>query len=242
MTKRLLLALALVIGLTLPAHAAITRGVGPTYFTLYNLTSDSTVITGTTAGRSLIFVLFWYDPDNIINITSITISGESNATLIAGSKFTSIATDVSGQIAYLANNVNGGDKTITVTADTQTYVDVMIIEYAGLDLASQPDNSTSATGNPGPATVNLTTTTAGALIVAGGVNDTTDLTEGSDYTLLNMPNIVFYEETEDNLNAGAAGVKTVNFTGSVSSWGITAASFKAVASAATPVRHGVINQ
>jgi hypothetical protein len=207
---------------------AITRGVGPLYITLAAQTSNNGALTGTTAGRSIIIVLHWYDP-SVTLVPTITISGESNATLIAGSKFTNQLTNANGQIAYLANIGTGGNKTITVTFGGSVYADVAVMEYAGLDTSSQPDASTSAFGTT-TATTTLTTTTANALIVAGGANDSGDFSAGSGYTLFGgagMSNGSAYSEAEDQLDMGSAAPKTVAFTGFGSNWAMTIASFKA---------------
>ncbi len=216
---------------------AITRGVGPLYISLGAVSSNNGVLNGTTIGRSLVFVAIWYDPAGTIAPT-ITISGESDATAIAGSKFTNNAAlgNISGQIFYLANNTAGGNKTVTFSLGTSGYADVAVMEYAGMDLASQPDNSTNAVGTD-PPTTTLTTITANALIVAGGVTNYAEFTAGTLFTLYGgggMPNSLFYEESQDNVDAGAAGSKTVDFTGFATNWAITAASFKAAGGAAAP--------
>jgi len=217
---------------------AITRGVGPLYISLQGITSNNAVLTGTTAHRSLVFVAFWYDPAGTATPT-IAINGESNATPIAGSKFTnSGANNGSGQIFYLADIQTGGNKTITITFAGTAYATVAVIEYVGLDLTSQPDNSTSATGlDPArTATTALTTNTANALIVAGGLGNSGELTAGSGYTLFGgggMPNDVQYSEAEDQLDMGSPASKTVAFVGDAAAWGLTAASFKIAGGAGT---------
>ncbi len=242
MIKRFLLSVALLLGLALPANATIARGVGPMYIVASILdTSFSGTLNSTTIGRSLVIVVMWYDPAGTINISSINIGGESNATIIAGSKLTNGAGGISIQIAYLANNTAGGNKLITVNFSAATYSDVAVTEYSGMDTASQPDNSTNATGTT-TATTSLTTTTANALIVAGGINNSSDFTAGGAYTLFGgggMPNSLFYEEVEDLLDAGGAGAKTVDFTGFASNWDMSVVSFKAAAGAAAPIRHGI---
>ncbi len=215
---------------------AISRGVGPTYISIAGTASNSGVLNGTTVGRSLVFVLFWYDPSGTIVPTAIDISAESlDATLIAGSKFTNNASlnNVSGQIAYLANNTTGGDKTITITFSDNTYCDSAVMEYAGMDLTDQPDGSTSGSGAPDPATIStFSTTTANALVVAGGMGNGGDFTAGGFFTLFGgsgMGNSIFYAEAEDLVDAGGAGSTTIDFTGFAPNWSITAASFKPVA-------------
>ncbi len=245
--KRLILALALLLGLALPANAAITRGVGPVYGTdITGLNSNvATTLNSTTIGRSLVIVVMWYDPSANITISSITISGESDATLIAGSKLTNGVAAISMQIAYLANNTAGGNKLVTVNFSATTYTDMAVTEYAGMDTASQPDSSATATGLT-TATTSYATTTANALIVAASINNSAEFTAGSGYTLFGnggIPNSMFYEEAEDILDAGASGGgKTVDFTGFAANWDMSIASFKAASVVATPIRRRVTNQ
>jgi hypothetical protein len=215
---------------------AITRGVGPLYVSLGAQSSNSGVLNGTTVGRSLVAVIFWNDPAGTIAPT-ISVSGESNMTPIAGSKFTNNANvnNTSGQIYYLANNTGGGNKTITVNLGTSGYADAAIMEYVGLDTSSQPDASMNAAGTD-PPTTSLTTTTANALIVAGGINNYAEFTAGSGYTLFGgggMPNSLQYEESQDQLDMSGAASKTVAFTGFATNWAITAASFKIAGGAGT---------
>ncbi len=230
------------------AQAAITRGVGPTYIELLSQITNTGSLVGTTIGRSLIAVVFWYDPSVVITPV-ISVSGESNMTPIAGSKFANAAgNSAAGQIYYLANNTAGGTKTITVDLGTFGYADVVVMEYAGLDTSSQPDNSAfNDVGAPGDPTVNLTTTTANSLIVGAYIaNSNFTVTEGSGYTLFGGSGFgvnIGFAKAEDNLNAGAAGAKTVNFSGFADVWAMTTASFKAAAGGATaPIRHRVTNQ
>jgi len=216
---------------------AITRGVGPIYIAAEAVQSNNGSLVGTTAGRSLVAVCFWLDPASNRTPT-VSVSGESDMTIIAGSKFTKEpAADMSGAIFYLANNTGGGSKTITVdNGDPSGYSETAVMEYTGMDLASQPDNSTSASGTSSTATTSLTTTTASALIVAGGLNSFAEYTAGSGYTLFgsgSLANTLNYAEAEDQLDMGAAGAKTVAFTGFGTNWSLTTASFKASGGAGT---------
>jgi hypothetical protein len=68
------------------AHALATRGVGPTYISVGATQTNNGSLVGTTIGRSLVAVIFFYDPTNSI-FPVINVSGESNMTLIPGSLF-----------------------------------------------------------------------------------------------------------------------------------------------------------
>jgi len=207
----------------------IARGSGPTYITVTAGTSNTGVIS-TTTGRSLVAAVIWYETQSA-NPPTIGVNGESNMTYIAGSKFSNPSVNGSaGQIAYLANITSGGSKTITADFGAPgNYCDVAVMEYSGMNTGSQPDNSTSATGTT-TATTSLTTLTDNALIVACGVNNSTEFTAGSGFILFGgggMPNTIYNEESEDEVDAAGAAAKTVAFVGVVANFGMTVASFKA---------------
>lgn len=216
---------------------AITRGVGPIYIAAEAVQSNTGTLVGTTAGRSIVAVCFWYNPGAEPNPT-ISVSGESNMTMIAGSKFTKESSNnVSGAIFVLANITTGGNKTITVDMGSPgQYTETAVMEYAGMDTASQPDNSTSAMGASSTATMSLTTTTANALIVAGGINSFGEYTAGSGFTLFgsgSIANTLNFAEAEDQLDAGSPASETVAFVGFGTVWAMTAASFKIAGGPAT---------
>ncbi len=229
------------------AQALATRGVGPTYISLGAVQTNNGSLVGTTIGRSLVAVIMWYDPTNVI-VPVISVSAESDMTAIPGSLFQNAAGNSdSGQIYYLANNTAGGTKTITIDLGIPGYAEVAVMEYAGLLTSSQPDNSTQGTGNTGDPSLLLSTITTNALIVACEINNASVATPGSAYTAFGGAGFTTnlgVQIAMDNVNAGAAGSKTVDLTGLGvgPAWAMTVASFKIAAGAAVPVRHGVINQ
>jgi hypothetical protein len=176
----------------------------------------------------IVVAVAWY-LDAAQTLDSVTISGEADATRIAGSKYTSAGLTMAGQFAYLANNTTGGNKTITIHLSAGTYMAAAAMEYLGQDTASQPDNSANAAGSS-PATTSFTTNTANALICALVSSNQQKPTAGSAYALWGtFPNVNFYDEVEDDVDAGAAGSKTVNFTDPTAGgeWAMSLASFKA---------------
>jgi len=202
--------------------------------------------TGTTAGRMLVIAANWYlDAANVIS--SITVSGESNATPVVGSLSTNVNGQSRNQIAYLNNLASGGTKTITITFNTSTYSGCSVMEYAGQDTTSQPDASTTITGFDSGGTTscntNITTTTANALIVAICDNNGQAITAGSGYTLWGgLPSTggPSAGQVQDNVDAGALGSKPVTFTDPYSESHMGVVSFKALnLGGGTPVRHGV---
>ena len=205
-----------------PASNSVVGGPGTIAVTL----------NGTTAGRHLIIGVAWYDPneDQTDTINSITISGESNATLIDTPSYGIIGRTT--QLAYLANNTGGGNKTVTVTgtANGATDYQIFVLEFSGGDVGAFLGAFNKATGGGNPASLSLTTATNGALIVAYiGAFVGADLTPGAGYTNIDVGNddIGGFFEGEYDLDAGAAGAKTVNFSDPSAAWMMSAASFKA---------------
>ncbi len=229
------------------AQALATRGVGPLYVSLISQQTNNGSLVGTTIGRSLVAVFFFYDPTNSI-IPVVSVSGESNMTLIPGSLFANAAgNSISGQVAYLANNTAGGTKTITIDLGVSGYCDIVVMEYAGLNTSSQPDNSGfNDLGAPGPnPSMSLTTINANSLIVAGYVDNTSASTAGSAYTAFGGAGFginLGFCLAEDKVNAGSAGPQTIDVTGDGAVYALTGASFKIAGGGAVPVRHGVVNQ
>jgi len=207
---------------------AITRGVGPVYSVqIFSSTSGNVVLNGTTAGRMLVIGIAWQDESAEASITSITINGETNATLIAGSKAHTGSAGDHTQLAFHPNLTAGGNKTITVTFDQTVFATFGVMEYAGQDTTTQPDASNNAVASAADPTLSLTTVSANALIVALVTTQGGEPTAGAGYTLLGTrPNNSFKDEDEDLLDAGAAGAKTVNFTVAFGLYELSVASFK----------------
>jgi hypothetical protein len=178
----------------------------------------------------LVAIVQWQSTgaDATISI-DVTGAGDSGSmTLIAGSKATFGSPTNMQQIAFFPALAAGGTKTVTVTFSALCYATMGVMEYAGQDPASQPDASNSATGSASDSSLSLTTIANNALIVAMSSNNNQEPTAGSSYTLWGTrPNNAGYEEDEDNVDAGIAGSKTVNFVhGGFGGWALIAASFK----------------
>lgn len=211
--------------------ALIARGVGPFHGGATPGTTCVMTATGTTTGRMLVIVSGWY-LDAANTISSITVSGESNATVIAGSFSENTSGQSRAQIAYLANLTSGGTKTVTITYNTATYSSCSVMEYSGQDTASQPDTSgTLSNYDPAGTTscVSSITTVANALIVAICENTGATVTAGSGYTLwggLPATGGTSIGQVEDKVDAGTAGSEAVTFTGPYLYSHISMASFK----------------
>jgi hypothetical protein len=209
---------------------SIARGVGPAVNTITPGNDLVLTLNGTTAGRLIVIAVVWY-VDAAQTLDSITISGESNASIIAGSKYSVAGLVTAGQLAYLANNTAGGNKTITIHLSAATYMTGAAMEYSGQNTSSQPDNSATASGSGNP-TTSYTTNTDNALICAITTSNQQEPTAGANYLLWGtFTNVNFLDEVEDDVDAGAAGSKTVNFTDPAAGgeWGMAIASFKVAA-------------
>ncbi len=244
MTKRLLLAIALVIGLALPAHGAITRGVGPVHNEVAGSPTLTLTLNGTTIGRMIVIVLGNnIDPGNG-TVTSVNISGEADPTRVTAANMT--ANNDTYSVWYLANNTAGGDKTITLNFNANAFGAAIAIEYQGQDPTSQPDatatsvlSGSAPTGDP---TISITTATAGDLIVTACSSNGGKPTMPSGYSDLVLSNPGYYGNASDNVAVGVAGSKTLIWTDVTNtSWGVNAVAFKAaIVAGAGGSRHRVV--
>ncbi len=239
MIKRSLLALALVIGLALPANAAITRGVGPANGDVAGLSTSTFSLNGTTIGGMIVIVIGSASASGAI--TSITISGESDPTLVSAANFT--ANTDSFFVYYLANNTAGGNKTINVNFASAAFATIVAIEYLGQNPTSQPDaTATPVIGSTGDPTISITTATTGDLIVSICSSNGGKPTMPSGYSDLSLSNPGYYTNAADNVGVGAPGSKTLIWTDVTNtSWGVNAVGFKAATVAgAGGSRHRVV--
>jgi hypothetical protein len=216
---------------------AQTLSAGPVYA---QVSFDTATITlpNVDAGDNIIIGLTWYTySPSPATLVSITISGESNAT-IHGSPHVPAGGDgyATTQWASLANVTTGGTKTITVTWTpfvASSLGGAFALAVAGGAAASILDVSAANDGNSNTPSVSLTTTVANDLIVAVVNSNDGEPSAGSGYTLFDIPNVYIYDSSEYKLDAGAAGAKTVNFTtpGAGLGFTINAAAFKPGAAA-----------
>lgn len=205
---------------------AFTRGVGPAYnSTSAGNSSVAVTLNSCTAGRSLVITCQW--GHGTVTLDSVTISGESNATIVAGSLATH-SEPYRVQQAYLANITASGNKTVTATFSSTAAANLSIgvMEYVGGDTSSFVGASNAANGNSGGPTLSLTTTGNNSLIVGSVFATGSQPTAGGAYTLWGTrPDAGWFEEDEDNLNAGAAGAKTVDFSAN-NNWALSAVEYK----------------
>lgn len=202
---------------------AFSIGVGPTDTTDNDGSSSAQVtLNGTTAGRSLLVCVRWFNGSE--TISSIACSGESNLTLQTRSGPDGGGRNV--QWASLNNISTGGDKTITVTFSGSTFhVGLMAVEVVGGDTTDIFDAVGNASGSSADPTVNVTTAQLGAAIFAGCfTSNANELNPGSGYTSIAFGQTTGSAHGEYDLDAGAAGSKTANFTDSsgTGNWVISA--------------------
>jgi len=195
---------------------AITLGVGPAIGTIMPGTSASITLNGTTAGRGIVVLICWQDNAGARTVSTVTVSGESNAAVVAGSKCDESAGGPNHtQIAVLSNNTGGGNKTITVNMSGSAYVTATAHEIAGQDTTDAVDNSAQHPDNTFAAiSTSLTTNTANCAIFAlCTYNGSVEPTAGTNFTLLSNPrqNNGARDEDEYWLDSGSPGAKTVGF-------------------------------
>jgi hypothetical protein len=182
-------------------------------------------LAGVTTGRSVLLCVRWLNAS--ATISSITCPGE---TVVLKTKATQAAASANVQWGYVDSIVAGGSKTFTVNFSAGTFhVGVGACEITGAltsgiyDAENQANNSGSA--NP---SVGVTTTTDGAAIFAGVFSNNTNAhTAGSGYTLITFGQTTGSAEGEYDLDVGAAGAKTVDFTASSQAWALSAIAIKA---------------
>lgn len=202
---------------------SFTIGVGPQDTTDNDGgTTAGLTLNGVSAGRSLLVCVRWFNASAVIS--SISCTDESNLTL-----HTRSGPDAGGrnvQWATLDNVTTGGNKTITVTFDVGTFhVGVMVVEVIGGNVSDIFDAVANASGSSADPTVNITTGMDGnAIFAACFTSNANELIEGAGYTAVPLGQTTGTAHGEYDLDAGAAGSKTANFTDSsgTGSWVLSA--------------------
>ena len=179
------------------------------------------------AGDSIVVGALWGHAT--VTLSSINISGESDATLLTARG--PVAPDNTRSIlGYLSNVTSGGSKTVTFNmSGTVSGAGLGVaVAFAGGNTSGFFDVEGFANGTGTTASVNLTTSLSNALIFALANSNNGDLTAGGGYTAINLSNARhWYIEGQYLAGAGAAGTKTVSMTtGGSGAWTINAAAFK----------------
>jgi len=140
-------------------------------------------------------------------------------------------TDGSGVIYYAWNcKAAGAGNVVSISCSTDIN-GLEALEYSGVQNTLDPlDNANFATGAGGTTSVNLTTTVAGDLIVAGAYSDSGQTTAGSGYNLrgAQVNNTLI---AEDGVFTGSGSVAVTSGPVDTVAWNIMAASFKAIVQA-----------
>lgn len=194
-----------------------TLGAGPTDGAAM-ASPGTVVITGTTAGCSLIVGARWDTP--AANISSVTVSGESNAT-VRGTKATSgSAPDGACQFASLHSLTTGGSHTVTANMSTSTGIELVAIEICGGTMTF--DTAGNGAGTGANASINLTTAADDDFVIGIKLDVTSTGTSGSGYTTITLNELAYNDVGEYNLAAGTAGTEAVNWTSTAGAWMICA--------------------
>ncbi len=174
------------------------------------------------AGDLLVVFAGWNDAT--ATVSSVTDSvGDVFSLAVGPTKRTTVLS----QSIYYAKNIAGGANTVTVRfSRAAKFVDLRVLEYAGLDPVAPFDSAAAASGSSGLADTGLLTThAANDLLVAGDMVMTGSPAAGSGYTsrLITTPD----DDIAEDRVAGAAG--TYNATAPVvgpNGWVIQVAAFK----------------
>lgn len=162
--------------------------------------------------------------NNTSTISSITISGESNATMIG--TLLSVPGGQRNQLAYLGTCVGSGTKAIHITysAFSFAFSSFAMAVNAAIDL---DDADQTAAGD----TLSMTAAVANTMAVALATDGNTDPSLQSGYTDIPMLDVASYTRGQYNMDLGASGAKTVQMTGAAFQ-SIIAAIFKPAGGAA----------
>lgn len=165
---------------------------------------------------------------------------QGNTWAAASSRATQSANppNISVQIFYA---IAGSSAACTVHAVPDTSISsdtyaMHVLEFSGYATTSVLDGSgTTASGGPSSPSSSITTGQANSLIVAATSTNSGAATAGANYTMESTDTFIGYQAVEYDLDAGAAGSITVNFTdGGAGGWALAAAAFK-VATGGSPV-------
>jgi hypothetical protein len=175
-----------------------------------------------TAGNHLVMFVLCYGAAYDVTINSATAGGQS---FTNQGKSTHAGSGIGVTVLTLDNISGSGSKSFVVTPSSGVGTGYCVVyEFSGGDTAGVFDATNGASGsstaNP---SLSLTTTTANAMIVALVANNVQTPTAGSGYTLTSIASTVVGEY---DLDAGAAGAKTVDFVASSDSWAMRAVSLK----------------
>lgn len=193
---------------------AITR-VG-FYHTVSSFSAISVNPTGVTAGDTILIGIMWYHAT--ATITSITVSSNSNASLV-GTKVGPASGVNNANIAwYLLDNVaTGGSLTVQANFSTTCDSDINVWVLQGASATAYDTSQSAGETTSANASATLTAGSNSGALFGCVVSNGADPTAGSGFTLETTGNQFYYESAEYKLGAGS-GSQTINFTNSSSTW------------------------
>lgn len=187
--------------------------------TLVSGTNNAATVTvaGWSAGEQCACLVLWYGTQTL---SSVTMTGESNLTIL-GSPQTGGPDNGRFQWAVLDSVTGSGSKDIVATLSaTPTSISCFVWR---LQSGGSHGTPVGATGNSADGSVNLTTTVANAMILAGLTSNGGTSTAGAGYTKETVVvDGYWYDGAEYDEDVGAQGSKTVSMTHASGTWVISA--------------------
>lgn len=219
------------LALLLPAPAwAVTMSLGATYADGNSSAASPFDISyvSTTAGRGM--VCGYEIGGNSSTITSVTV-GSDNATALTLNNNATLG--YSTQIWYVTAMTGSGTQTVRANWSAGGNVIYGICQELYSDAGGIAiDGSNQATGNSTSSTTSFNTGSANSALIGFSIVDSGPHTIGSGFTSIRNAGTWNFEALEQDLDAGAAGAKTVDFTVTSGQWAISAAGFTAASGGA----------
>jgi hypothetical protein len=228
--KRFLLIALVLLGLSSRADAAVALAHG----TLGNSCASTTVSANTTAAVTLPtaatagnFLGVWVTNDfNGTADETYSVAGNSNTYTLYGDD--GQLSGSFGQNIFYAKNINSGSTTVTATWADSGYVSLSVCEFSGVDTSAPQDATLGAFGSSSPIDTGSITASAGALVLAGGINSGNSVvtSTGSGWTSVLADSLGAGHAYK--ISAGASEHETWTFTGPTA-WYSAISSFLAAA-------------
>lgn len=202
------------------AHVNATQGTAAT-----SGTTCSATRTGATAGNLLLFCIRTYGGQTT---SSVACTGESP--VLFGTAYGNGTANASARLqwGYIASVSGTGNKTITATISgtITTAATMTVMEISGHDTGDPVGASVTTSGTGTTATTSLTTEVANSAIYGALMAVQSGLTPGAGYTTLSFASYWSYEYGEYDIDAGAVGSKTIDWSATSTDWSIVALEIK----------------
>lgn len=191
-------------------------------------------VANTAVGDCLLAIVSWASATNTLD--SITVTSESNMTLIGSPQGGGPSSD-QVQWAILDDITTSGAKDVVATFSAANQSLMGVWRLSGCNPGSMVDVSNATNGTGTNPSVSLTTTVANAAVFGYVTNNGSEsaTNTGAGYTDEPIANYQWYATAEYDLDVGATGSKTVDFTnGTSSTYVITAIALDAGAGGGGP--------